>query len=135
MALQDAIAKVQEIAGAVDGIRAAPEYVPEEINVFPFLVCYAGNGSYDFAPAGVMKGLHNIILELHVARKDLPRDVEKAMKYADNIPLAIMDDPTLGGTVSTIGVITYTFGMLGYGTTETIGFRFMIQNVKVQTTI
>jgi hypothetical protein len=39
MALQDAIEKIQSIAGAVSGIRAAPEYLPEQLNVFPFLVC------------------------------------------------------------------------------------------------
>jgi len=135
MALQDAIAKVQELAGAVSGIRAAPEYLPESINIFPFLVCYAGSGSFEIAPAGVMKGLHNIILELHVARQDLPRDTKNVMQYSDSIPQAIMADPTLGGTVSTIGSISYTFGGMQYGTQQTLGFRFTIQSVKLQTVI
>jgi hypothetical protein len=135
MALQDAIAKIQSLVGAVSGIRAAPEYLPESINIFPYAVCYAGSGSYDFAPAGVMKGLHNIILEIHVARKDLPRDTEKVMDYADSIPLAIMHDPTLSATVSTIGRISYTFGGMQYGDQLTLGFRFTLENVKLQTTI
>jgi hypothetical protein len=135
MALQDAIAQVQALAGAVDGIRAAPEYLPEALNIFPFLVCYAGNGSYEYGPSGVMKGLHSIILELHVARVNLPLDVKNAMHYSDSIPLAIMADPTLGGTVSTIGRISYTFGGMQYGTQLTLGFKFVIENVKLQTTI
>src|SRR5512139_3347037 len=129
MTLQAAIAKIQDIAGAVSGIRAAPEYLPETINIYPFLVCYAGSGSYEYAPAGVMKGLHNIILELHIARKDLPRDTEKAMPYADSIPLAIFHDPTLGGTVSTFGRISYTFGGMQYGDQMTLGFRFTLEGV------
>jgi hypothetical protein len=135
MALQDAIARIQTLVAAVDGIRASPQYLPEAINIFPYSVCYAGNGSYDFGPSGVMKGLHNIILEIHVARKDLPRDTEKVMDYADSIPLAIMHDPTLGATVSTIGPITYTFGGMQYGDQLTLGFRFTISNVKLMTTI
>ena len=135
MALQDAIEKVQNLAGAVSGIRAAPDYLPESLNIFPFLVCYAGTGSFEYSPAGVMKGLHNIILELHVARHDLPRDTKSAMQYSDSIPKAIMADPTLGGTVSTIGRITYTFGGMQYGDQMTLGFRFTLEGVKLQTTI
>jgi hypothetical protein len=95
----------------------------------------AGSGSYDYGPSGVMKGLHNIILELHVARKNLPKDVESAMQYSDSIPKAIMTYPTLSGTVSTIGRITYTFGGMQYGDQMTVGFRFTLEGVKLQTTI
>lgn len=135
MALQDVISEIQNTAGAVDGIRAAPDYIPESLNIFPFLVCYAGTGSFEISPTGVMKGLHSIILELHVARRDLSRDVKNAMQYSDSIPLALMHDPTIGGTVSTFGRISYTFGGMQYGDQLTLGFRFTIENVKLQTTI
>lgn len=135
MALQDAIAKVQDIAGAVSGIRAHPEYLPESINKFPFLVCYAGSGSFEIGPSGVMKGLHNIILELHVSRQNLPQDAKNVMQYSDSIPLALMADPTLGATVSTIGRISYTFGGMQYADQLTLGFRFTLEGVKLQTTI
>lgn len=131
MTLQSAIAGAQTIVGAISGIRSAPAYPPEELSVFPFAVAYSGGGTWEFGPAGDKKGLHNIIVELHVQRKDLARDVTAAMAYSDSIPNALMLDTTLGGNASTFGRITYVFGPLGYGGIDTIGFRFTIEAVKI----
>lgn len=136
--LQDAIDAVQDIMGALTGIKAAPDEPLEQFSQFPFAVCYADHGEWDFGPAGDRKGLHTLVLELHVARKDLPRDIAAAMAYSDIIPNALLKDPTLAGTVSTIvGPLVYTFGPMGYGNADkpnTLGFRFMI-TVKMQATI
>jgi hypothetical protein len=131
--VDDVIKGIMDIVGAVSGIRAAPDYPPESINVFPFAVCYPGTGRIIIEPAGVMKGLHEIVLEIHVARKDLSRDVQAAIPFVDSIPLALCGDVTFGGTTSTWGAIRYQFMPLGWNGVETIGWRFWIESVKVQT--
>ncbi len=138
MGLQEAINGIQDAVGALDGVRKAPDYPPEQLNQFPFAVCWAAEGTFEYSTPGVRKGLHVIELALHVARNgDLPREVALAMPYIETVPDALMADPTLGGTVATIvGPITYEFGPLGYGEKEqnTLGFLFRIR-VKIEAEI
>lgn len=133
--LPDAIARIQVLVRALGGIRGAPNEPPEKLNRFPFAVAFAGRGTWaGGSPAGEKRGLHTIIVELHVARKDLPRDVAAAMGYTESIPNTILNDPTLNGNVDAVNEIRYTFGPLGWGTAETLGFQFEI-DVKQRSAI
>ena len=129
--LQDAIEHIAHVIGGIDGIRSAPAYPEEQLNVFPFAVVYPGEGEASIS-AGVRLNLDTIIVELHVARKDLPRDVEKALPYVDSIPNEILDEVHTywGRTIDTIESITWTFGALNWGGQETLGFRFTINGIK-----
>lgn len=125
----DAIKEIQDIVGAISGIQQAPDEPPEQMNVFPFAVCYAASGEYIWHHKASMRGNHNIHLEIHLARKDLPYDVKAAMAYCQNIPLALFNATKFGVTltaVKNIDRIEYTLGPLGWGGTATIGFRFVI---------
>ena len=131
--LQDAIEHIAHVIGGIDGIRSAPAYPEEQLNVFPFAATYPGEGEASFGVAGERLNLDTIIVELHVARKDLPRDMEKALPYVDSIPNEIMDellDNKLSATVDTFESITWTFGALNWGGQETLGFRFTINGIK-----
>jgi len=83
--------------------------------------------------AGEMKGLHDIAVEIHVARKNMRTALKTAMGFSDAVPAAIMADSTLGGNVDTFGSISYTFGAMNYGEMQTIGFRFIVTDVKIRT--
>ena len=134
MTLQSAIEDVQGTISAISGIRAAPNYPPEDATAYPFVVAYAGEGEFRTGePAGMLKYLGSIIVDLHVARKDLPRDARSAMAYHETIPNDILEDTTLGGTVSTCGPVSCS-GLIAmnYGGQDTLGLRFTIENVKIQ---
>lgn len=133
--LQDAINYIQTLMIKLQGIRAAPKYPPEDVSVFPFAVCYPGSGLFEFGPGGTKKGLHNITLEIHVARKDLEMDTRAAMRFSDTVPNILLANPTLGGNVSTFGQIRYAFGPLGWAGAPTLGFRFILENVKMEVVI
>ena len=139
--LQQAIDAIQDLMGALTGMRSAPDEPPEDMSVFPFCVAYASDGTWGgFGGAGGKKGLHTIIVEVHIQRSDLPRDVAAAMAYSESVANALIGDPTLAGTVDTIvGDITYTFGGLGWAQApgslpNTIGWRFQLV-VKQQSAI
>lgn len=137
MTIQAAIAYIQGLAEGLTGIRQAPDFPPEQMNVFPFAVCYPSAGEFRAGPIGLMKGLHSLVVEIHVARKDLPRDVETALPFGELLAAAVFDDPTLGGTVDTVRAdegITYTFGALAWGGQATIGWRITVP-VKIQTVL
>jgi hypothetical protein len=130
--IQDAITQAITTA-TVTGIKYAPAYPPENISdYFPFLVGYTEGGEWSAITSNFKQVLCNIVLELHIGRKgDLPHEVEKAMSYADSIPEALIADQTLNGKVSHFERIIYSFGVLNYGETDTIGFKFILEGVKI----
>ncbi len=117
----------------VTGVRYAPAYPPENIgDYFPCLVGYTTGGTWSTVTSGFNQCLFNIVLELHIARQgDLPHEVEKAMGYSDSIPAALLADQTLHDTVSHFESVSYTFGVLDYGETKTLGFKFILEGVKI----
>lgn len=100
--VEGAIARVQTLVGALSGVRKAPTTPPESMNEFPFAIAYLGTGEWTHYTNGGKQFLGDIMVELHVARKDLPRNVGLLMDYAESIPNAIMADVTLNGTVSSV---------------------------------
>ena len=142
---QQAIDAIMADLRVLTGMRGAPDEAPESINAFPFCVAWVESGDCWTDIPGAMIILANIRLELHVARKDLPRDIARAMPWGDVIlnalhkPMATNTGDRFNSTVDAMGHITFTFGDLGYGlepnVIKTIGFSFLIENVKIQTNI
>jgi hypothetical protein len=134
--LQAFVDQVQDAVGALSGIRGAPDEPPEQIAAFPFAVAYVRDGSYE-EKQGTLLGNHTVVVELHVARKDLARDVAAAMGYAKSIPNAIYDARRDGSLTSSshLGRISYTFGPMNWAELATLGFRFVIEDVRTEDTI
>lgn len=137
MALKDAVAEIVDELQTIGEIRRVPDNPPENNEQFPFAVVYPLTGLYTQGPAQVMKGLHSINVELHVARKDLPRDFKLVMDLIDEIPYELMKLLNDGGysNLATIGDVEYIFGPLSWAGVETLGVTYTITNVKVETEI
>ena len=135
MGLQDAITGVQALVGAVSGIKSAPSYPIEKLGPFPMAVAFAGEGVWEFGAGGDKKGLHSIVVIVPVARKDMKYDAEKVMPFCESVPNAIMADPTLGGNASTFGFISYAFGDMEWAGELLVGFRFVVEQVKITSVI
>jgi len=134
--LQQIIDDIQDATAAVStNIRAAPDEPPDQMSAYPFVVAFASSGEYSWLPGPVMKGLHNIAVQLHVSHQDQARDVAVAMVYAKAIPNAIfaaLVSDLLAGTCDTFTTISYTFGGMEYGGVPTLGFQFLVEGVKTK---
>jgi hypothetical protein len=127
--IQDALDALRNEVLSVGGIKDAPKYPPEQANEFPFLVCYASNGDWDWVSFGMIESTPNLTVEIHVARKNLPYDIEKAMAFSDSVPEAIMGNDNLSDCGYRLsGRISWTFGPMSWGSLEdnTLGFRWVI---------
>lgn len=135
MALKDAISDIIGEIREISDIRKVPDEPPENNNQFPFVVVFPGLGNYNSGPPGVVTGLHNIRIELHVMRRDLPRDYEKVMDIFDQIPDKLYTTLKDSGfsNLQTFGNIEYVFDVLNYGGVETLGVVYTITGVKIQT--
>ncbi len=110
--LKDAIASVLNELKTIPGIRRVPDEPPANNEQFPFAVGYPSSGRYTQGPATMMKGLHDVNIELHVALVDMPRDYSELMDLIDEIPYQLMKlrKDGLLTNMATFGDITYTFG-------------------------
>ena len=135
--LKNVVAEIIDELQTIQAIRRVPDEPPENNEQFPFAVVYPLTGLWTQGPAQLMKGLHGINIELHVARKDLPRDFTKVMDLIDEIPYQLMKLLNDGGYshLSTFGVIEYTFGPLSWAGVDTLGVTYTITEVKVERAI
>ena len=132
--ISGALARVQTLVGALSGIRKAPTEPPASMNAFPFSIAYIGPGEWTEYSNGGKQFLGDLMLELHVAFKDLPRNVAELMDYVESIPNAILgDNSNLNSTVSSVNgmrfdgmrVVAYAQGL------ETLALSWAI-HVKMQ---
>jgi hypothetical protein len=135
--LRNAVSEIVDELQTISGIRRVPDEPPENNDQFPFAVVYPLTGLYTQGPAQLMKGLHSVNIELHVSRKDLPRDFALVMSLIDEIPWQMMKRLNDGewSNLATIGVIEYTFGPLSWAGVETLGVTYTMTGVKVETAI
>ena len=133
--LQAAIAKAQSYVLTLPGIRAAPAYPPDKLGAFPFAVAYAGPGRWVAGPAGAVRGLGTIVIEIHVGRGDLAKAVEVLMPYVESVPRLLVDrlwnDSYWGGTLETFEQISTT-GVIAsaWNAVPTVCLRFRVEGVK-----
>jgi hypothetical protein len=142
---QDVINEIQKQVGSVSGIKAAPNYPPEDMSAFPFAVAYEGPGSWEWYTSGgtygSKKGLLTVIVEVHLARIDLPADAEKAAFYSDAIPNVILKgvrSDRLNSTITAMGKIESS-GLIamswGSEQKNTLGFRFTVTGINIKSDI
>ena len=135
MALKEAVAEIVDELQTIKGIRRVPDEPPENNDQFPFAVVYPLTGFFNtLTSSAQMKGMHSINIELHVARKDLPRDYATVMNLIDEIPFQIMKLRLDGllNHMATFGNIEYIFGPLSWAGVDTLGVTYTITEVKVE---
>lgn len=124
---------VNQLRDKVTGLRRIPDAPPESNDQFPFAVVYPVSGSYSGHTPEDMVGLHDINIELHILRKDLPRNFDSVIDLQDDIPNALLvgiKDSDFSDLI-TFGDITYTFGALEWAGVQTLGVTYTVSGVKV----
>ena len=123
-----ALQYMMDLVGAISGIRGAPDYPEEITNVYPFAIAYVGAGEWH-CQAGQKEFRGDLVLELHVSRKDLPRDAEKLMGYVESIPNAIENAPTLNNTCAQVMFPIQFSGLVAsqYGSQETLAYIWRVR--------
>ena len=125
--LANAVAAVQDIVGAISGIRGAPDTPPDQINMFPFSIAYPTSGDWRRTRIGTREGVQSIAVELHFSRTGLARDVAEALPYGDSVVEALLANLSLSGAIFDLNNISWTFGPMKWGGIDTIGWRFILK--------
>ena len=118
-------------------LRRVPDAPPESNDQFPFVVVYPAAGEFKKESSGFFTGLHDINIEFHIKRKDLPRDYGDVMDLFQAIPKQLMSGQENGRFTGgfTWQTISYTFGPMEWAGVETIGVTYTMAQAKVQDTV
>lgn len=131
--LVGAIQRLQQIAAGIAGVKAAPDYPPEAMPQFPFVISYPESGWSEDKDAGWGQDVHVIVTEAHYSRVLLPTAVQAALSFWEAFTQALAQDPTLNGTCETVipgpDGITYRFGRLTYAGEEHVGWQIRVKIV------
>lgn len=131
--IEDVTAAVVTLVSAVTGILQVPVNPPDTVNVSTFAVVYPQGGTIDNGVIGMKKALHVISIDVMTKRTDLSRDMARVKPFIDLVPAALLADTTLTGTAQTFGNITYDLLITDYAGVGMIGYKFLINDVKILT--
>ncbi len=103
------VTRLQALAATVTGIRNAPSTLPDQIAMFPAAVSYLESFEEDAGLVGSDNVIYTAVTELHVARKDLPRDYAVLDGMAALFITAVRND-SRSNTAGTLGIIASAIG-------------------------
>lgn len=113
MTVATAVARLQTIAGAVSGVNVAATLPPESLAQFPVAISYVSDCLLGARYTGAHAHSQWVLTtEIHVSRKDLPRDYDLLDDIGPAFAVAVIAEPDLTGTVS---AVIETRGTLGPG--------------------
>ena len=137
MTVATAVAAIAAVVDGVSGVTLAPTYPRETMNESPFAVTYVITGEIDIGPIGTRKSLLSIAIDLLIPRRDIALDMETLLPFIDSIPNALLSEVSTGGDVFSGTISTFEFLSIefipqaDYGGAQYIGYRFLMNNVKL----
>ena len=132
----DALLDIQKaIRANTDGLKQVPNRPPEKAADYPFVVTYPESGNQEWSDYNHRVDTHTAVIELHIARKDLPIDVEWALTFIESIPAALKTAEKAGnlGNITGFGALEYTFGPMSWGGVDTLGVRWTLSDIVIHT--
>ena len=141
MSLLEAVTRVQALIGALSGIKGAPAVIPDNINVYPFVVAYPGPGYWDQPGQGeTIEDVGEIVVDLHAGPQDkgINRAATTVLTYWESIPKLLLGDETLNGKINWIRAGAPAMSVdgllaMGYGAIPTYGCRWRLRYSKDET--
>ena len=131
MTIAAAVTFIQAGVRALAGMRNAPDNPTDSTAIFPFAISYISECDVEQRTVGNRRHFYTITTEIHVARKDLSRDVSVINVYPALYTDMIWADPTFGGAVSTVdGSVTGSLVPSAWGGVDTLCWMFKTK-VKV----
>lgn len=137
--LANAMDAIATVAGGVTGINFSTGLPRDTQVVDPFGNVYLLEDITDTAVIGSTISLSKIAIDILKDRKDLVLALAALRPFLDSVKLALLSEKTgnrFGGTILTFGrVHTMFIPNVTYGGIDRIGFRFILEDVKIMVNI
>lgn len=133
MSLETVIGKIATVLTGVSGIQAVyqqPPINPDE-SVFPFAIVYINSGELRPMGATLVRGIHNLYVEIHQARTVVPAALTAVQVWPERLFAALVADSTLAASSAmVVWPVLYQAGPIEYANYVHYGIRFTVP-VKV----
>ena len=100
--IDNAIARLQDLALACTDIKHAPDYPVEDASVLPIAIAHVRNGNFSADDATAYRALDVINVDVHFARMFMKDTYTRINRFVPEFQSRLAGDPTLNGTVNTI---------------------------------
>lgn len=100
--IDNAIARLQDLALACTDIKHAPDYPVEDASVLPIAIAHVRNGNFSADDATAYRALDVINVDVHFARMFMKDTYTRINRFVPEFQARLAGDPTLNGTVNTI---------------------------------
>ena len=134
------VGAIQDVWESVTGVRYAPDYPPEQINMSSVdgglqIVTYPSNGAASLASltgTGTIPGCYQVRPDVYVSLlyyplKNLPREVEALLPILQAGVVALLESMDLAGTVAVIQAVRWNFVAAEWGGMPMRGYRVEIE--------
>lgn len=101
-AIDDAIARVQDIALQITGVKMAPDYPVDNATNLPLVITHVTAADVMAEDASWCRELYTINTDIHLPRIQLKETYRLVNSILPDLAKRLAGDPTLNGTVSTI---------------------------------
>jgi hypothetical protein len=136
-AIDDAVARIQDIALQMTGIKAAPDYPVDDATNLPLVITHCTGATVTAEDATWCKQLYSINTDIHLPRIHLKRTYELVNTYLPDFAKRLAGDPTLNGKVATIVFpVTVTVSPADWDKviTQMISFQMQVKVVGAPST-
>lgn len=120
----------------VSGLKNVPLNPPEVMSYDTFGLVYPNSGSVQVGPAGTMKFLHNVAVDVLTVRSDMARDIARVRPLIDLVANKILSEVIPGGTFfnnafNAFDSLQYSWIQSDYAGLDLVGYHFLMIDVKV----
>ncbi len=130
MAILDAVKAIQTIMRTVTGISTAPDYPGP--GAFPLVITHLGTGEIiPGDPAGSVKSLDNIVVEVHVLDQGLTAAFTTLETLHPLVYAKLVADVTFGGKLQTYSSITYGTTRTEWDGAATVARIYTLNDCKI----
>lgn len=137
--LTTGIGEIVTVLRTLTTLKWVPDLPPETSEFFPFALVYPSDGSYNPMTKGFITELHNVAIELHIAREDSIIDWVTNVSLLDTLPKKLweklFDNDGTFSAISTWSQIRYVTQPMSYAGISTIGAVYTMADVKLLKTI
>jgi len=137
--IDTAITAIAAVTASVSGVDAAPAFAIFNVRENIFALHYVMTSQSEIAPIGTMRDLAVIACDIITPFVDvLSTDLQEILQIAKAVKLAFVREASSGGdmfsnTISTFGICRMEFlPNYIYGNTQYIGYRIMLEDVKLE---
>jgi hypothetical protein len=131
MAIQDCVEAIETIVKSNVTVTGSEVFPSEEQRTGVFAVSFEDSGDFEGRSADWAQSFHGVSTYILGAKTNMLQTYKTLEGEMENIAIAILKDPTLGGNCDTIDGVTYQKATLNLAGVDYAGYQLTVNGIKI----